>query len=203
LSDRRKIFVEVGRDAGPRPETASFSPESPVRRKYLSAAEKKVFELLEFKHVVPPAKWKGIGPEGRRILEQMVRDKDEPFRTKAITALVISEDKEHVRLLQRIISDKGEDNLVRSVAAISLGMSKNPVAKSALLKFVNDKDEFVRAKVVEALGKVGRQDARDALLLAVKDRSPLVSSNARSALRLMEFRFGRQKAARKVESRDD
>ncbi len=202
MSDRKKIFVSVGRYEGPRPETASFSPpEAPVR-KYRSAAEKKVFELLDFKHVVPPAKWKRIGPEGMSILEAMVGNREEPLRTKAITALVLSGDNQHARLLERIISDKSEDNLVRAVAVISLGMSKSPADEPVLRKFVNDEDEFIRAKVVEALGKVGRDDARKVLLHAVKDKSPLVSSNARSALKLMRVRLG-QKVGKKARATDD
>jgi hypothetical protein len=181
--------ISVGRDEKEKESYASLLPEK-IHREFKSKFEQKVIELLESKHPVPPTRWTRLQPEEREILKGLATDKESSIRTKAITSLVLSNDKNHVRLLGEIISNKNEDNLVRSVAAISLGMSKNPEAGKVLVKFVNDEDEFLRAKVVEAIGKVGEEEEIAVVKQASADKSPLVRSNAKGASKLIEFRLG-------------
>lgn len=184
---------------------AQFVPQKPARE-FRSDAERKVLELLESKHPVPQVKWLKLQQEERGILRGIALDAEHPLRTKAITALVMSADPEHVGLLGNIVSNENEDNLVRSVAVISLGMSKNPAAGAKLALFVDDRDEFVRAKAVEALGKVGGADEYGAIVkAATEDGSPLVRSNAKNAITLMDFRLGglKRKVSKKREGRTD
>lgn len=189
--------VQTGRDKKPDLAAADFRPEKPTRE-YKSSTERKVIELLEWKHPVPPARWVRIGSEGKKVLRQIAMDKKNPLRPKAITALVISKDRDHVKTLQDVLNNAQEDDLIRSVAAISLGLSDAAEAGSALSAFISDKDEFVRAKVVEALGKVGRHECLKQLSRATKDKSPLVRSNAESAIRLMKFRLGKRVRQRRA-----
>jgi HEAT repeat protein len=181
--------INVGRDEKVKEPYASLLPEKP-RREFKSKSEQKVIELLESKHPVPPTKWTRLEPEEKEILKKLATDPEYPMRTKAITSLVLSDDRDHVRLLEEIISNRNVDNLVRSVAAISLGMSKNPEAGRVLLKFAGDEDEFLRAKVVEAIGKVGGEEEYYALKEAMTDKSPLVRSNAEGAIKLIDLRLG-------------
>jgi HEAT repeat protein len=197
---KNKIGVSVGRDEKVRETNASMLPDKSVRV-FRSKEEQKVIELLESKHPVPPAKWAKLKPEERQILKEVAMDRDHPMRTKAITSLVLSNEKNHEKLLEEIISNRKEDNLVRAVAAISLGMSKSPEAGHALVKFIRDEDEFVRAKVVEALGKVGGKEDVYAVKQAAVDKSPLVRSNAEDATNMIDFRLGRLRKQKQERSK--
>jgi len=188
--------LSAGRDEKEKEYHASLLPKKP-HREFKSKSEQKVIELLESKHPVRPTNWTRLQPEEREILNRLAADREYPMRTKAITSLVLSNDRNHVETLGEIISNRGEDNLVRSVAAISLGMSKNPEAGHVLLRFVRDEDEFLRAKVVEAIGKVGGEEELAAVKQAMADSSPLVRSNAQGASKLIDFRLGGLKEQRR------
>lgn len=195
-----KIGVSVGRDKEVKEDNVSILPEKP-KREFRSKIEQKVIELLESKHPVSPARWTRLELEGRDILKKLVMDREYPLRTKAITSLVLSNDKDHVELLKEIISNRNEDNLVRAVSVISLGMSKSPMAGRILPEFINDQDEFIRAKVVEALGKVGGKEEHSAVISSMNDKSPLVRSNAKNASNLMDFRLNTLKRKKQDKSK--
>ena len=180
--------VSVGRNKELGEANVSMLPEKPERQ-FTSKIEQKVIELLESKHPVSPARWMRLEPEGRDMLKKLVMDREYPLRTKAVTSLVLSNDKDHVEVLKEIISNENEENLVRAISVISLGMSKSSMAGHTLLEFINDEDEFIRAKVVEALGKVGRKEEYSAVISSTNDESPLVRSNAKHAINLMDYRL--------------
>lgn len=182
--------INLGRREKVTETSASMIPEK-SHRVFRSKIEQIVIELLESKHPVPRAKWTSLKPEGKQILKDLAMDEGHPLRTKAITSLVLSNDKEHEKILEEIISNRNEDNLFRAVAVISLGLSNSPTAGHILAKFIRDQDEFVRAKVVEALGKVGGKEEISALKLARADKSSLVRSNAEGASNLIDFRLSR------------
>ena len=188
-------WISAGRDEKEKEPYASPSllPEKPRRKfEFKSESEQIVNELLQSNHCVSRTRWARLRPEEREILHKLAKDLEYSMRTKAITSLVLSNDRNHVKLLEEIISNpyRSGDNLVRSVAAISLGMSKNPEARRVLLKFVSDGDEFLRANVIEAIGKVGREQELNAIERAMTDRSPLVRSNAKEARKLIDLRLG-------------
>lgn len=151
--------------------------------------------LLDYKHSIPPALLRALGPEDRgTIVDSARRSGGELPRGKALRWLATIGGNELDDVLRGIFEDPKKDEVIQSVAVEIIarigGASGEELEQRYAQLIASARSPVLRARIATVLGRVGTSASLPVLDLLARDEPSGVSSRARDARSLLRQRMG-------------
>ncbi|HEX5704597.1 MAG TPA: hypothetical protein VFX97_15455 [Pyrinomonadaceae bacterium] len=151
--------------------------------------------LLDYKHSIPPALIRALGPEDRgTIVDSARRSGGELPRGKALRWLAMLGGNELNDVLRGIFEDPNKDEVIQSVAVEIIarigGASAEDLERRYAQLIASARSPVLRARIATLLGRVGTSASLPVLDLLARDESSGVSSRAQGARSLLRQRIG-------------
>jgi len=150
-------------------------------------------DILVGEHGIDPLILGQLTPEDVERLRAAVLNREEPYRVRAIEALVAVRPDDLREVLAQVLASVEEDSGVRAVAAANLASLGTGGERPLLDALVAARDPIVRGEIVRGLAKIGSAASLDALT-RVAEEAPEGPAREQAVLAraLIAYRDGRR-----------